>query len=48
MNIKEFCEKYSSIATENLKEKYADSKVVNDVIKFLAEDSKRHITTKIK
>ena len=45
-----FCVDGASIfeLVENLKEKYADSKVVNDVIKFLTEDSKRHITTKIK
>ena len=45
-----FCVDGASVfeLVESLKEKYEGSKVVNDIIKFLTEDSKRHITTRIK
>ena len=43
-----FCVESASIfdLIEQLKEKYSESKVVNDIIKFITSDSKRHITVK--
>ena len=45
-----FCVESSNLfeLIEELKTKYEGSKVVNDIIKFLSQDSKRHITVKVK
>lgn len=45
-----FCVESANIfdLIEELKGKYEGSKVVQDIIKFLSEDSKRHITVKVK
>ena len=45
-----FCVESSNLfdLVEELKTKYEGSKVVNDIVKFLLQDSKRHITVKVK
>ena len=45
-----FCAESSNLfdLIEELKIKYEGSKVVNDIVKFLLQDSKRHITVKVK